>query len=253
MEYVFISYSSKDFALAEKICGHLEKNEVGCWMAPRDIAAGMDYTAAIPDAIARCGAFLLVMTRNTQSSHWVHNELIDALSKGKRIIPFIAEDVRLAENYEFLLRAAHWEDGSKNQTEALNRVVASMKEVTDAGMEKVRPICPRCRSVQIEERPVWIGSVRQIKDRMRVLVIIAVVLSLWLGTRLNGMDGGIIVVILVLAFLLAMAALIAGIMLWLLIRYLCTLMLRKAGRRYGRLKCTTCGKKFRKILLLESE
>lgn len=251
MEHVFISYSSKDFGLAEQICRRLEDNEVKCWMAPRDIAAGMDYTAAIPDAIANCGCFLLVLTRSAQSSNWVHNEVIDAVSKGKKIIPFLAEEMQLAENFAFLLRGAHWEDGSKNWNAALDRVVASVKGAPAPEQENASLACPRCGGSKLEVRPPWIGSVRQIRDRMKVLTIIAVVLSLWMATKLGGLDGGMFVLLLVLAFLFVMATLLAGILLWLLIKRLCAMALQKTGRQYRRLKCTTCGKKFRKITKTE--
>jgi len=42
---IFISYSSKDKAIAAALCAHLEKAQLKCWIAPRDIAPGKDYAA----------------------------------------------------------------------------------------------------------------------------------------------------------------------------------------------------------------
>ena len=48
---VFISYSSKDKAVADAVCAGLEGRGIACWMAPRDIVPGVDWGAAIIDAI----------------------------------------------------------------------------------------------------------------------------------------------------------------------------------------------------------
>ena len=44
---VFISHSSKDEAIAEAICHHLESCGVNCWIASRDIEPGADWTEGI--------------------------------------------------------------------------------------------------------------------------------------------------------------------------------------------------------------
>jgi hypothetical protein len=41
---VFISHSSKGQATADAICSHLESAGIKCWIAPRDIAVGSDWT-----------------------------------------------------------------------------------------------------------------------------------------------------------------------------------------------------------------
>lgn len=44
---VFISYSTDDNAIAEQIRDGLEAASIACWMAPRDIAPGLDYSTHI--------------------------------------------------------------------------------------------------------------------------------------------------------------------------------------------------------------
>ena len=48
---VFISYSCKDKAIADTICQWLESAGIPCWMAPRNIEFGSDWTEAIMRAI----------------------------------------------------------------------------------------------------------------------------------------------------------------------------------------------------------
>jgi hypothetical protein len=59
---VFISYSSKDKAIADTICQRLESAGIPCWMAPRDIEFGSDWTEAIMRAITACRVFVLVFS-----------------------------------------------------------------------------------------------------------------------------------------------------------------------------------------------
>jgi TIR domain len=48
---VFISYASPDSALAQTIVERFERADISCWIAPRDIQAGDDWSSAIPPAI----------------------------------------------------------------------------------------------------------------------------------------------------------------------------------------------------------
>ena len=65
---VFISYSSVDAAIAERICVALESSGIACWMAPRDIPPGTDYPAAIVDALASSTVVVLVLTEHAVAS-----------------------------------------------------------------------------------------------------------------------------------------------------------------------------------------
>jgi len=47
----FISYSSKDKTAADAACAMLEAAGVRCWIAPRDVRPGLEYGAAIIEAI----------------------------------------------------------------------------------------------------------------------------------------------------------------------------------------------------------
>jgi hypothetical protein len=40
---IFISYSSIDKEVADKVCSILEENGISCWMAPRNITPGVPF------------------------------------------------------------------------------------------------------------------------------------------------------------------------------------------------------------------
>jgi TIR domain-containing protein len=72
---VFISYSSEDKPTADAICATLEGQGIRCRIAPRDILAGIDWSAAIIDAIAESHVLVLVYppartTRPRSSARW---------------------------------------------------------------------------------------------------------------------------------------------------------------------------------------
>jgi hypothetical protein len=50
---VFISHSSKDKDIANTVCEKLEENDIKCWIAPRDIQPGDDWSTTIIRAIKK--------------------------------------------------------------------------------------------------------------------------------------------------------------------------------------------------------
>ena len=85
---VFISHSSNDKAIAEAIWRHLESAGVPCWIAPRDIEPGADWTEGILRGIASSRIFVLVFSGHANNSEHVRREVGRAFSLHLRVIPF---------------------------------------------------------------------------------------------------------------------------------------------------------------------
>ena len=49
---VIISYATIDKPIADAVCAKLEERGIRCWIAPRDILAGMNNAEAIISAIS---------------------------------------------------------------------------------------------------------------------------------------------------------------------------------------------------------
>lgn len=107
---VFISYSSKDKPIADAMCATLENNGVRCWIAPRDIRAGMSWTAAIMQAISASKVMVLVWSTNANKSAEVTREVQHAFSKKVTVIPFRVEDITPSQDLEYYLKFVHWLD-----------------------------------------------------------------------------------------------------------------------------------------------
>src|SRR5215469_200602 len=87
----FISYSSKDKEIADAICQHLEAAGVNCWIAPRDIEPGADWTECILRGIAGSRIFVLVFSGHANDSEHVGREVRKAFSSHLAVIPVRTE------------------------------------------------------------------------------------------------------------------------------------------------------------------
>ncbi len=85
---VFITYSSTDKLIADAVCARLEAAGLRCWIAPRDISPGQDWTAAILSAIESSSAIVLVFSTHANESPHVKREVERGIHKGSRGNPF---------------------------------------------------------------------------------------------------------------------------------------------------------------------
>lgn len=176
MHDVFISYSTKDIQRAEAIRNVLEDNGISCWMAPRDIPAGSNYSREIPVAIRTCQVFLLILSNYAQESPWVLKELDSAVNCAKVIIPFMLEDFSLNDEFNFLLTGAQRYSAYQKKAEVIETLIARIRAITGAPEKEthVEDIalpkpekaekavsggnCPACSGGNLEELQKKIGK-----------------------------------------------------------------------------------------------
>ena len=68
-------------------------------MAPDSIPPGSNYAKEIPNGIRNCNVFLLILSKEAQTSIWVSREIEQALNARKTIIPFQIEAFNLNVNF----------------------------------------------------------------------------------------------------------------------------------------------------------
>ena len=107
---VFISHSSKDKETADAICNHLESAGIWCWIAPRDVKAGSDWTEGIIQGIEACRVFVLVFSENANVSEHVRREVAKAFSLGLAVIPFRVANIMPSGSLAYFLGTVHWLD-----------------------------------------------------------------------------------------------------------------------------------------------
>lgn len=162
MKEVFISYSTVDTVQAETVRNILEKNGISCWMAPRDIPGGSNYTKEIPIAIRGCKAFVLILSDNAQKSQWVLRELDSAVNSGKVILPFMLEDCALNDEFNFLLTGAQRYAAYQKKAEELEKLVGRVRAVLAADSQNTMQTTP------VEEKPIAEKKAPKAKSFMAV-------------------------------------------------------------------------------------
>jgi TolB-like protein len=108
--HIFISYSSIDKEVADKVCSILEENGISCWMAPRNITPGMSFAEAIIDGIKSAKVFVLIYSSNSNNSTQVIREVDRAVNNGLPIINLRLQDVPLSKQLEYYVSSVHWLD-----------------------------------------------------------------------------------------------------------------------------------------------
>jgi hypothetical protein len=106
----FISHSSKDKTIADAVCGTLERNNIRCWIAPRDVPPGTHYGAALDKAIENSKIFILLISKGSNNSNQVIRELEIAADNGIPIIPIRIEAIEPTDAMRYYVKSLHWLD-----------------------------------------------------------------------------------------------------------------------------------------------
>lgn len=111
---VFISYKFESIDLVKKIVNVLEKNNIKCWYAPRDVGTGV-YAEKIVEAINNSKIFLLVLDEKANKSKQVLNE-VNIVSKVMNnteieIIPFKLTNDDINMSIDYYTSRFQWVDG----------------------------------------------------------------------------------------------------------------------------------------------
>lgn len=89
---VFLSHSSQDRRLANRLKAELEENGVPVWYSETQIVGAQQWHDEIGEGLERCDWFLLILSPSAVRSTWVKRELLFALENAhfnQRIIPVI--------------------------------------------------------------------------------------------------------------------------------------------------------------------
>ncbi len=120
---VFISYSTKNSDLANKICYLLEQNKLKCWIAPRNIPSGTNYIEEITDGIKSTKIVVLVYSSYSQASKYVNNEVNMAFSNNKPILSFNIDNSLPSEEMEYNLKVSQWLEAYPNPEDEFETLV----------------------------------------------------------------------------------------------------------------------------------
>lgn len=169
----FISYSSLDAVVANEIVDALEKNDIECFIAPRDIRTGHVYAEEIVVAIETCQVVVLVLTDNSNNSQHVLREIERAVSNNIPIISYRNEEIKLIPAMEYFLMSNQWLDNPWN---------GRHDELVNAVKELAKTVSPQKKdSSQVSEvskNHAAVSRMKRKKNKWKIIAMIAI--ALWL-------------------------------------------------------------------------
>jgi hypothetical protein len=175
---VFISFSSKDRSLADRVVSAIEASGSRCWIAHRDAPPGVPYGEAIVDAIELARMVLLVLTRHSNESEHVLREIERAANARKRLLIFEAEEVTPSKGLSYFICPVHWLVALPRPTDGHVAMLAASAQRLLQGepAEPGRVVLPRGT---FQER-----SIAWLRDRWPRLAAAAVVLFIVLAVAI---------------------------------------------------------------------
>jgi len=139
-EKIFISYSTANKDLTDKVCSEFESAGLVCWMAPRDIMPGADWAEAIIDAIDEAKTMVVVFTPEANESVQVKREIERAVSKNTAVLPLKLGDFAPSKSMEYFLSSHHWhilnESDVPGSLESVIQKLGGSKVPVDSASEK---------------------------------------------------------------------------------------------------------------------
>lgn len=155
---VFLSHSAKDRDVADAACAALEARGVRCWVAPRDITPGREWSEAIIEALQGARVMVLVYSGHANTSPQVLREVERAVSRGIPIVPFRIEDVPASKSMEYFISTHHWLDAFPPPLHRHVERLAATVEGLLSGLESPAPVNER-RPRRSAGRPGLVAAV----------------------------------------------------------------------------------------------
>jgi hypothetical protein len=178
---VFISHSNKDKPIADAICNYLESAGIGCWIAPRDIALGSDWSEGIMRGIGSCRVFVLVFSEHANDSEHVRREVAKAFSLGLAVIPFRTDTVPPNRSLSYFLETVHWLDAItpplqnhlRTLTEQVKQLLANNERAAagPVGIASSKDAAPPLAQPPLDEQASRSGGNQSgLSDKLRLLL-----------------------------------------------------------------------------------
>src|SRR6516225_428845 len=136
---IFLSYSTKDEAVARFACERLEQAGYSCWFAPRDIPPGEFYAGQIIQALKESRFVLLFFSEHSNASEQVVREINFAVSQRLPLLVIRLDSTELNNDFEYLIRINQWLDVSSQPTnevrvvQILSRIEAAFAKLKSGG------------------------------------------------------------------------------------------------------------------------
>lgn len=127
---VFISYSTKDQAIATEVCNFLEeKGGLSCFISSRDIPKGVEWPSAIADALKHSKLFLAVFSNNYNLSSQVNKELTIASKRHLPLLTFKTTDDDFEGTKDYFLSEVNFVPAFPEPQKAFSSLLENIKSL----------------------------------------------------------------------------------------------------------------------------
>ena len=133
---VFISYSTDDQKVVEGICAYLEQHHIRCFVAYRDIPAGVVWAKAIVDGLDNSRMMLVVFSGSFNSSEQVDREIELASEDHKPILTFRITDDAFRGAKKYYLKNINWIDAFPNPERSFGPLLNNICRLLDINPQK---------------------------------------------------------------------------------------------------------------------
>lgn len=128
-KHIFISHSSHDNRIGQKLCDWLEGRGVPCWFSsrPADLDPGSEFDDSIVAALNESAAVVLLFSAASNGSRWVKREMAMANTRSLPVLPIRLDQSSPTGGMEAYLTTVQWTDLDHSNWEgSLERVVAQL-------------------------------------------------------------------------------------------------------------------------------
>ena len=107
---IFISYSRKDTAIAERICAAFDKAGITYFIDRLGIGGGFEFPVVLAEAIVECKVVLFLASENSYESKFTNSELTFAFNEKPRnsILPYIIDGSKMPVALRFIFSSINW-------------------------------------------------------------------------------------------------------------------------------------------------
>ncbi|MFN8019677.1 MAG: DUF4268 domain-containing protein [Acidimicrobiales bacterium] len=108
MTHAFISYSSLDQGMADRVVEGLEARGARCWISSRDVPHGARYAAALVEAVEEAEALVFLLTEHSAGSVHCARELELAMNARVQVIPVRVDDCAVPAELRYYFAGLQW-------------------------------------------------------------------------------------------------------------------------------------------------
>jgi hypothetical protein len=137
MGHVFLSYSSRDTHIVERLIASLSKAGYTVWVDRKRIRGGTEWPGEIVDAIEAAAAVLVALSPGAMESHHVSKELALAGSANKLIVPVWIERTAVSKKLKYYLADIQQVDLASDFDAGLDALLEALTPIVQGKLDSI--------------------------------------------------------------------------------------------------------------------